>query len=418
MTEQLIYSRQSNTYSRLILWMLVYECICCFLQKNFDAPKNIMFGIDVFWLVFLVNVIKGKRKIGLTIQNLILTLLILSTVLGMFLNQSEITNFVWGARSEFLCLVTFYASARYLTVHDMDKIFKFFFIFQFVNFGCAFYQYQVMGYYQDLNNGAFIGGAYQDVFCAMLFAYYLYKYSRKEAKLWQLIFVIGSSLYIGVVEEEKFLFIEMAGITAYYVVSLGMSQRNILIIVACVVAGMMALPFLNTVNDQDSMEMLTSWDNFTDYVTMVGYGYELPRIGSSVVISSSFFPSTVQNLFGLGLGMCEEASTLPFINTDFYQHWSWLHYSYFTFQTQFLQTGWVGIILYIALFVSILITNIRRRSSVPDNLKYLSDISVAMSFISIALIWYDNATRGYPANFIFFAMGLGIAVYRQNKFAR
>lgn len=183
--------------------------------------------------------------------------------------------------------------------------------------------------------------------------------------------------------------------------------------VGSVVAAMVALPILNSVNGQDSMEMLTSWDNFIGYATMVGYGYELPRLGSSIVISAKFFGDTAQHLFGLGLGMCEEASTISFINTAFFQQWSWLHYMWFTFQIQFMQTGWIGIVLYICFFVSILLANLKCRKNIPDKYKYLVDFSIAMSFIAIAVIWYSSSTRGQAGNFVFLAIAIGLAVKRQ-----
>jgi hypothetical protein len=298
-------------------------------------------------------------------------------------------------------------------MEDIDRIMRFFFKFQFLNFACAVYQYHILGYYQDLNNGAFIGGAFQDVFCAILFAWYFYKYIRHEDKLWKLLFVGLSGLYIAVVEEEKFIFLEYVGIMAYYFVSTGMSFKKILLLTGSVIAAVITLPILNSINGQDSMEMLTSWNNFIGYATMVGYGYELPRLGSSAIIAAKFFISPVQYLFGLGLGMCEEASTIAFIDTSFYQQWSWLHYMWFTFQIQFMQTGWIGILLYISFFVSVLIVNLKCRKGMPDHYKYFVDFSIALSFIGIATVWYDSSTRGYAGNFIYFAMAIGLAVKRQ-----
>lgn len=404
-----------NFEGNLIYWMFVYECFSCFLMKNFGAPKAIAFGLDFFILVLFIQVIKTKSIKSLFLPTQILLVLFVSTIVGMVVNSAEISNFVWGARSEFWGITMFYASVKFLRSYDIERIMSFFFKFQFLNLACAAYQYHILGYYQDFNNGAFIGGAYQDIFCAILFAYYFYKYIRKEDKLWKFIFVALSGLYIAVVEEEKFIFIEFAGIIAYYFVSTGLNFAKVLIMTGSIIAAIIALPILNSVNGQDSMEMLTSWDNFIGYATMVGYGYELPRLGSSVIISARFFSDSLQDFFGLGLGMCEDASTISFINTAFYQQWSWLHYMWFTFQIQFLQTGWVGMILYISFFVSVLIVNFKNRLSMSDKYKFFADFSVAMSFIAIAVIWYSASTRGQAGNFVFFAIAVGLAISRQLK---
>lgn len=404
---------KGNKIGKLLYYLFVYEFMCCFLVTNLSLPNSIMFGVDVFYIILLVASFRAPRVKGYFLPEIILAVLILSTLVGMVLNQSEISNYIWGARSEFLGMVLLFAGAQYLTLADIERIFKFCFKFQFLNLACAAYQYHVLGYYQDLNNGAFVGGAFQDVFCAALFAYYFYKYVRHEDKLWKVIFIAISTLYIAVVEEEKFLFIEMAGIVAYYFISTRMNFSKVLIIIGCFIAASIALPLLNSVNGQDSMEMLTSWEKFEGYVTMVGYGYELPRIGSSVLISAKFFATPIQELFGLGLGMCEDASTIAFINTAFYSQFSWLHYMWFTFQIQFMQTGWVGIILYILFFVSLLYANLSLRTKMPDNYKYLSDFSIAIVFICIALIWYSSSLRGYAGNMPYFCISIGAAVYRQ-----
>lgn len=397
----------------IIYWLFVYMCIACFLQKNLGAPRNIMFGVDVFYIYFVLQILKSKGNKQLCYPTKILQLLLISVVVGMFFNQSELSNFIWGIRSEFLCMTVLYVSVKYLTLSDVERIMQFFFKFQFLNLACAAYQYHVLGYYQDLNNGAFSGGAYQDVFCAILFAYYFYKYIYREDKLWKLLFVGLSGLYIAVVEEEKFIFIEFAGIVAYYFLSTGFNFTKIMIMGVSIIAGMISLPILNSINGQDSMEMLTSWDRFIGYATMVGYGYELPRLGSSVIISKLFFQVPIHDYFGLGLGMCEEASTISFIDSTFFDKWSWLHYMWFTFQIQFMQTGWIGIILYITYFIFILIANYKCKKDLPERLKHYSDFSIVMCFIGIALIWYTFSTRGYPGNFIYFAMSVGLAVNRQ-----
>lgn len=412
MKESFLESKRSKV-GNILYWMFVYECFSCFLMRNFGVPKFITFGMDVFYLVLAVCVFRTKASKELLLPKVILIVLIISTIIGAIVNFADLSNWIWGARSEFWSMTVLFAGAKFLKLGDISRIMNFFFKFQFVNLACAAYQYHILGFYQDLNNGAFIGGAYQDVFCAILFTYYFYKYIRHEDKLWKFAFVAISGLYIAVVEEEKFIFVEFAGIVAYYFVSTGMNFAKVLIMVGAVAAGIIALPLLDSVNGQDSMEMLTSWDKFIGYATMVGYGYELPRLGSSVIISAKFFGDTSQHLFGLGLGMCEEASTIAFINTAFFQQWSWLHYMWFTFQIQFMQTGWVGIILYIAFFVSILLANLKCRKAMPDKYKYFIDFSIAMSFIAIAVIWYSCSTRGQAGNFVFLAISIGLAVSRQ-----
>lgn len=80
-----------------------------------------------------------------------------------------------------------------------------------------------------------------------------------------------------------------------------------------------------------------------------GWSYGLPRIGSSSIIQEKFFESPVEYIFGIGLGSAIE-NQLPFLDTSFFNKYGYLNFNWFSFQNLFLQTGWLGIILYVFFF--------------------------------------------------------------------
>ena len=125
-----------------------------------------------------------------------------------------------------------------------------------------------------------------------------------------------------------------------------------------------------------------------------------------------FFTDYFQYYFGLGMGKCEDASTLSFINTDFYNQYGWLEYTWFTFQINFLQTGWIGIFLFVMFLISILYINIRNKKKCPDNLKYYYDISIVITILCIMTIWYNATLRSYNTIIPFFVLSLGGIVNR------
>lgn len=141
--------------------------------------------------------------------------------------------------------------------------------------------------------------------------------------------------------------------------------------------------------------------------------YALPRIGSSAIIENMFFIHGWQDIFGLGMGTCEDASTLSFINTDFYEKYGWLEYTWFTFQINFLQTGWLGICLFVAFFISIIVSSMRGKRKCTDGLKHYYDISIIITMLCIMTIWYNATLRSYNSLIPFFAMSLSGIITRQ-----
>ena len=90
------------------------------------------------------------------------------------------------------------------------------------------------------------------------------------------------------------------------------------------------------------------------------------------------------------LGKATEAN-LPFLDTSFFTKYQYLNYNWFSFQNLFLQTGWVGITLYVSFFFSLLIYNLYQKYSAPVRYRYLYDITITIALICILVIW-KNAT--------------------------
>ena len=402
----------ANTLARRAVFFIIYYMLFCgFAIKNFGVDKSCMFLIDILYLLLLFHCRFKIKNAGLCSSLTIWKILFCVLSIGALFNSVSPLNFVWGLRNQYFSLILFYASASVLCIQDIKKIFKFFFYFQFLNLACALYQYVVLGYYSDANNGAFVNGSGQDIFCGILISYYLYQYMRKECKTWQFAFVLISSLVIAAIEEEKFIFIEAVFIFAYfYFTGKQMGFKKIFIGVMLIVVLVVGASLLAQIGGSGSLEILTNKDAFMAYQEGA---YALPRVGSSPIIEKMFFQDNWQYFVGLGLGTCEDASTLSFINTDFYNKYGWLQYTWFTFQINFMQTGWLGISLFVTLFISIIISSTIGKRKCPDYLKHYYDISIIITFLCIMTIWYNATLRSYSTIIPFFAMSLSGIITRQ-----
>lgn len=379
-------------------------------MKNLGFDKSFLFLIDILYIIIFLRGHFNIKNTSLKLPVVILCLLSFVLLIGAIGNDVPPLNFIWGIRNQYFSLAIFFASASFLCIYDINKIFNFFFYFQFLNLACVLYQYFVLGYYSDENNGAFTSGNGQDIFCGILIVYYLYVYMHRGCKAWHFIFVLVSSLIIAALEEEKFMFIEIVIIFAYYYfTSEKYDAKTIAIAIVFIIVFGVGLSILIQVVGTESLEILTNKDAFVEYQESA---YALPRVGSSAIIEKMFFTDDFQYFFGLGMGTCEDASTLSFINTEFYKKYGWLEYTWFTFKINFLQTGWLGIFLFVMFFVSIIFVNIHSKKNCPRRLKYYYDISIVITIICIMMIWYNATLRSYNTIIPFFALSLGGIVSR------
>lgn len=386
-----------------ILLFLFYE----FMARNFGLNRNFCFILEFFSIILLFRHPYQIKATRLEIPFKIMVSLFIVTIIGALLNFIPPLNYIFGFRGQFLTIVFLFACASYLTIADYEKLFNLFYKFQYINFFCTIYQFTVLGLTEDFNNGAFTTGLSQDIFCGALMTYYFYTYNQKKVKLYKLLFVIVSSLFIAVIQDERFIFLEICIIGVYFSLSAKLNLRKIILSI-----GMLSAIILGISNlSEDQSKTINSINGIMEYSQQTGGGYDLPRIGSSSVIQDLFFHNQIQELFGIGLGKGIETN-LPFLDNSFYLHAN-LSYNWFSFQNVFLHTGWIGTILYIGFFISLMFYNLRCKKRAPKQYKYLYDISNIFTILCISLIWYNAALRLHYGIFPYFILGLGPCVTKQ-----
>lgn len=407
----------SDKFTRkLIFFAFILFFLTEFLAKNLEVPD---YGKYVVEAIFILLYFRGiyrpriRRVIGLKWPYIFFILIVAQILFGCILNSVPLGNLAVGLMGHYLGFSVFFVAMYVMTLKDYRSLFNLFFYYQFFNLACTLYQYFVLGYYQDLNNGAFTSGAGQDFFCGILVVYFYSAYLRGKTKLWKLLFILASSACIAVLQEEKFILFEIALVVVYQAIIGKKNVMNIFIITACLLSFSYIVAEMGTINGDYASESLSSSDKIWENLTTEGAGYGFPRFGSTLIITKIFFPNDLmKQLFGLGCGTCEN-TTLSIADTSFLKQYGDLNYFQYPIQLGFLQTGWTGIILYILFFVSILIYNFKCKIKAPQKIKYFYDIAINISLICIALIWYNQTLKWYYAIMPFFFLALGPVCTRQ-----
>lgn len=101
----------------------------------------------------------------------------------------------------------------------------------------------------------------------------------------------------------------------------------------------------------------------------------------------------VPRLFGVGLGNAEYALTIPTLNSDFYWRYVNTWYYDFTMAFVFTETGFMGLITYVSLFVYMLCNHLRGLLKMRHLECDSRCLGIMMSVIAMCLIIYDVSLR-------------------------
>lgn len=398
--------KKSMGVRKIILLTVLLYFIHGFCGRTFHLPTSYSYVIELCSvLIWLKKPFKNIDKSKNQTIVILFSLMLFVDFIGALVNFVHPFNLLMGFRGIFLPVVLLFASGGYLRVNDYQQIFKFMYYFQWVNVLCTVIQWKIYGLSSDFNNGALMGGAEQNFFCVALIVYYMFAYNNKKESLKKLLFVVASSFFIAIIQDEKFIFVgAMLSVICYFLFQ-KLRFRNLVAIAVLIVGINVAFNSM----EEGQTEAMGTFDNAVEYSQKTGAGYGFPRIGSSLQITEMFLHTDMQKMFGLGLGTCTEMK-FPGADLSFFTQYGNLGYHLFVFQDVFLETGWIGVILYIGVFVFLLFYNIKRKTEAPQEFIWLYNIAITLSLISIFLIWYNCTLRIYYAVLPYIILGLGPCV--------
>ena len=153
-----------------------------------------------------------------------------------------------------------------------------------------------------------------------------------------------------------------------------------------------------------------SWLNldkfFNSAVSKSGYTNQgdMNRLTSFGMSLNRFLDTWLQKLFGLGLGNCDRAEGFEFLTSPFYRQYGWLHYDWFMLSFVLLETGLVGLAIYIMFFVLVFVAAGREEKKCED--PTYCQMGQIIAVICPILVVYDSSLRIEIAYLIYFALAL------------
>lgn len=393
-------------------WLIYLQILYClvnkFLISQFGFPNAINYATDLLMLLCLGFALKTQyEKREKTFAAIPLLFAFLFFFIGTFstvFQGGSVILVAWSWRNLMRFFAFFFSCIVLLDMEDIRRITSLFPVFFWANVLTVSFQFWIQGYSQD-NLGGLFGtdmgcNGHMNTFLCIYLAYICVNYIRKKISFRQFFLVSLGALYIAALSELKFLFVEYVFILGMAMLFSRFSWRVLLMIAGAVFGLYIGITLFNN--------FFPGWDfsleQIVEYAGEGGYSTatDLNRMTALQRVSEEFLTEPMQLLFGLGLGNCETSS---FFESSFFQQYgATLHYTYLLQAFTLLETGWVGLALFLGFFVSVFCLVKKYQRMIPEEWMPYYQMAGIIAVVCVVHCFYNNALRvensGYLAYYV------------------
>lgn len=406
-----------------IIWFEMYLlAFFGFARDIVGLPSSVTYLFDLInTFLFVAILVRGKydnkgRYYPYAIGWILLFLF--TTAIGALIAGNRAILYLWGFRNTFRTYVFFVCCVALLGVQDIPRIVLFFKRLFFVNIALCILEYG-MGYSGDFIGGSFGmqqgGNSYLNLLFIISLALYINEYLSHRTSLFMLVTVLLLCCFVIAIAELKAFFFELPAMVALAVFLERPTARSMILLVVMVLGVAVGLFAMQIFFSEYGINFYTS-GAVMKYMGDSGYTNtgDLSRLNAVRRITHMFFErDPLKLLFGFGLGNCS-GSNFAVLTSWFYNHYSALHYMWFSDANVYLETGLIGLFFFESFFVLIFIISRLKRYKNPDLRVAVNCVSI-IAPMAIYLSVYDGSMTleaGYMA-YLFFASPFILDKYRR-----
>lgn len=383
----------------------------CDLTK---IPKTISYFVDVMNIILLIYMLLDRAR-NKKISNLKLNAVYLSCI-GLcliclstsFIHSVNPLLVVWAVRNELRFFPFLFAAILYLSFEDIKLVINCLFKLQILNVIISLIQFKFFGYEQDRLGGIFgvtVGcNSLTNVYFCFLMTIAVCYYLRNKMSFIKMALTIVSCLLIGALAELKVIYGEFALIVVFVLILSKKSMKSMTILTTSII-GLFASLLLFEIVFPGWASQMTGISEYLNVGFSTGGGYELSRLGAITDINTVWFhDDPILNIFGYGFGYCEY-SAFSFFTSDFSVMYFNYHYTWFSLQKFFLECGYVGLIGYSIVIIS-MFTWITRKKRIYGDKDGLGSYGQIFCGLMVIYFIYNSTLRtecGYLA-YLFLAI--------------
>ena len=382
---------QIPSKKRMVVFMqILYIHFMLWIRDILGLPFAITYLTDILTIYMIVfhffSIKKGFLKRDLRPQRNIAISILICMILGTMINLVNPLLVLWGLRNSFRFFIFFFICVGILTKKDIIKFVEFFKIFFLMNTLMITYQFFIQGYRDDLLGGFFgVSAGCNAYVCVMLCVITTIVFAEFNYSKMSPIKLVGYCIicmYIATLCELKIYFVEFIIIAFIQSIYTRPSKKTIGIYIAAFVGLIIGFNLISRYNPE-ILKIFLYKDAMDYYLSGNGYtnSGDLNRLTAIQELYSKFFKGDIiHTLFGFGLGNCEQSS-FSFLQSAFYNQYSYLYYRWFSHAWIFLEQGAIGLVLTGAFFLSIALSILKNRKKIKE----VYDLAV-FSFIPTCLI--------------------------------
>lgn len=404
--------RRKTQNEALILLVLGIFLSLALLTEVLRIPSVVKYVIDVVWLLLFVTIAINRFRMPNTeTHKLFHHILVfwMVTLIGFAINADSPLYYLWGFRNNFRFFIYFFACTMFLREQIAEEILSAFKLLYYLNFMLTLFQYFVLGKRQDYLGGIFgtsIGcNSKTLIFVSIMVAYSALRYMNGKEKLGSCLWNCSISVVIAALAEIKGYYILFLLIIATASLLTDFSVKKLRIIIFSAVAIVLGISLLIRLFPQfeDSFSIQSMFETVSSEEGYTGKN-DMNRLTTIPIVWNRFLNTWSERLLGLGMGNCD-TSAFSFLNTAFFEKYSLLHYNWFSTSFMFLETGIIGFIMYVLVFVLIFV-NAHKREKNGKGMREWCQLGQLMSLVSLALIIYNASMRAEEAYMVYFVLAL------------
>lgn len=383
-----------------IFWgTLLFIFVKGFIIKTFGNFDLINLLADVLVICCAVKTpkIQIQNVIKITGRPIIFSLFFffLIGIIGDIVNSVPIKTSIWGIKN-FLrfFLLTYSIIGRYefLDSYTFKKLVTKFFYLNLLAITIDFFA----GRKGDSMGGIFLGNGDLAIFLIVSLFLFTSDYFVGRKKKLLVVGAYVSSFIIAMLAEIKFLYliIPMCLYLSYVLIK-KMTIMNITVFILSCMFIVPSLKYALSFYYNDAyIEAIFNEEERDDYLSNSGYNLGMDNNGfnrntSIENVQLLFFRDNIQtSLVGFGLGSASNSKTFGTWIADKYR---FTGYFFFTSSFVLIETGWIGFILFISIYLFILLRFLYYYIKSKNNQeKYWAAIGIMMGIMTFVFIWYNS----------------------------
>ncbi len=397
---------------KLIYFQIFFSLWLNFMVTTMGFPNSLAYlgdGINVLILILMrysfIKKIKNFRGEGFGIIAFLMGLVLLIGIIGNMVNPFYI---IWGIRNNFRYILFWLLCIAAFDAGDEKRLFGILEVLFNVNILFVLVQRLVFGLHQDFLGGMFGtfagSNSRMNIFLCAVICYKTAQFIEGKISGLRILWILAVSLVIAAFAEMKFLFFEVVFIVVLTVL-ISKTSKKAYIILASTVLAMVAGLYVLREFDPLTFSIISDPEKIMAYGKMESGGYNISRFDAFETIEELFFRNNLfHRLFGFGIGNTD-TSTVAMFNSVFYQKYGFLHYTWFSHQQWFLETGYFGFSLVVLFLGSMIIYAFRHADELRQN-RALFRFCAVFPAVLIINLWYNNGLRLESAYMSFACLAL------------